>query len=38
MFRLPMKWPINPAACQVEPEVSSPFSTSTESVHPSLTR
>ena len=33
-----MKCPIRPAACQVEPEVSSPFSTSTESVQPSLTK
>ena len=33
-----MKWGISPAACQVEPEVSSPFSTKTTSDHPSFVR
>jgi hypothetical protein len=35
---LPMKFEHRPAACQVEPLVSSPFSTSTTSLQPSLVR
>ncbi len=38
MLSPPMKWGIKPAACQVEPEVNSPFSTSTISSHPSFVR
>lgn len=34
----PMKWGTNPAACHVDPEVSSPFSTRRVSVQPSWAR
>ena len=37
-FRLALNCVHSPAACQVEPLVSSPFSSSTTSVHPSSVR
>ena len=35
MLRSPMKFGMRPAACHVDPDVSSPFSTRIVSVHPS---